>query len=158
MGRPTTTRSELAPRTTSGPSPNQAHHHWRRRHEASIGRAGQARGPNGVHRSRGDATSDIATFAVYHAAFSLWPRVSLETLPASASLIVLHSCPFVRFMTANHATCRRSKYAMMSGEMARSTPNHSAFEAAFSIRCRNRCQSKKNGGASNNSFHCSLQG
>ena len=48
-------------------------------------------------------------------------RVPLEALPASTSLIVLHSCPFVRFVTANNATCRCAKDAMVTGKMARST-------------------------------------
>jgi hypothetical protein len=51
----------------------------------------------------------------------------LEALPASTSLIVLHSCPFLRFVTANNATCRCAKDAMMTSEMARSTAHHSTF-------------------------------
>jgi hypothetical protein len=54
-------------------------------------------------------------------------RVPLEALPASTSLIVLHSCPFVRFVTANNATCRCAKDAMVTSEMARSTTHHSTF-------------------------------
>jgi hypothetical protein len=51
----------------------------------------------------------------------------LEALPASTSLIVLHSCPFLRFVTANNATCRCAKDAMVTSEMARSTAHHSTF-------------------------------
>jgi hypothetical protein len=44
---------------------------------------------------------------------------ALKTLLSSVSLIVLHFCTFVRFVPADHATCRRSKQSMMSGDMAR---------------------------------------
>jgi hypothetical protein len=53
--------------------------------------------------------------------------VPLEALPASRSLIVLHSCPFLRFVTANNATCRCAKDAMVTGKMARSTAHHRTF-------------------------------
>lgn len=53
--------------------------------------------------------------------------MTLEALPASAIAILLHSCPFVRFMTANNATCRRANDAMMTSEMARSISHHSTF-------------------------------
>jgi hypothetical protein len=42
---------------------------------------------------------------------------ALKALLSSASLIVLHFCTFVRLVTADHATCRRSKHSMVSGEM-----------------------------------------
>ncbi len=50
-----------------------------------------------------------------------------EALPASRSLILLHSCPFVRLVTANNATCRCAKDAMMTSKMARSTAHHRTF-------------------------------
>ena len=53
--------------------------------------------------------------------------VPLEALPASRSLIVLHSCPFVRLVTANNATCRCAKDAMVTSKMARSTAHHRTF-------------------------------
>jgi hypothetical protein len=43
------------------------------------------------------------------------------------SLAVLHSCPFIRFVAANDATCRRSKDAMMSGEMASGAAHYSTL-------------------------------
>jgi hypothetical protein len=54
-------------------------------------------------------------------------NVPLEALPASRSLVVLHSCPFVRLVTANNAACRCAKDAMVTGKMARSTAHDSAF-------------------------------
>jgi hypothetical protein len=57
----------------------------------------------------------------------LGESVPLEALPASRSLIVLHSCPFVRLVTANNATCRCAKDAMVTGKMARSTAHHRTF-------------------------------
>jgi hypothetical protein len=53
--------------------------------------------------------------------------VPLEALPASRRLIVLHSCPFVRLVTANNATCRCAKDAMVTSKMARSTAHHRTF-------------------------------
>jgi hypothetical protein len=82
---------------------------------------------------------------------------ALKALLSSASLIVLHFCTFVRLVTADHATCRRSKYSMVSGEMARSTAHQSTFYAALGFRRRSCCQDKENGGASNERFHFSLQ-
>jgi hypothetical protein len=53
--------------------------------------------------------------------------VPLEALPASRSLTVLASCPFVRFVTANNATCRCAQDAMVTSKMARSTAHDSTF-------------------------------
>ena len=58
---------------------------------------------------------------------SLRESVPLEALPASRRLVVLHSCPFVRFVTANNATCRCAKDAMVTSKMARSTAHHRTF-------------------------------
>jgi hypothetical protein len=51
----------------------------------------------------------------------------LQTFLISTNLIVPHSCPFVRFVTANNATCRRANDAMMTSEMACSTAHDSTL-------------------------------
>jgi hypothetical protein len=53
---------------------------------------------------------------------------ALKALLSSASLIVLHFCTFVRFVTADHATCCSKQ------SMARSAANQSTFYAALGFR------------------------
>jgi hypothetical protein len=63
---------------------------------------------------------------------------------------------FVGLVTTDYATRRRSKNAVMPGEMARSAAHNSAFYAALGVREGSCCQSNENGGASNNTFHLNL--
>jgi hypothetical protein len=51
----------------------------------------------------------------------------LEAVPPSPSLAVLNSCPFIRFVAAYDATCRRSKDAVMSGEMTGGAAHYSTL-------------------------------